>query len=64
MQTSFLTIRQLYRRHKEENPDSVLGEKAIRSAVKDGSLKHRTVGTRVYVEYGAFIEWLKGGCDE
>ena len=55
-----MTIRQLHKRHKEENPDSPLGERAIRDAVKNGELSSLKVGSRAYVEWERFNEWLRG----
>lgn len=56
----FLTIRKVHQRFKAENPDALLGENAIRQAVRSGSLKSRKIGNRAYIDYGVFLDWLMG----
>ena len=54
------TIRRIYRIHKTENPDSMLSEKGIRAAVKDGSLPSLRVGNRVLIAWQTFEKWRSG----
>lgn len=56
----YLTIRQTYHRFKSEYPNSCLGEKAIRNAVRDGDIVCRKVGNRIYISYDEFLEYLRG----
>lgn len=55
-----LTIEKMYRKHKAENPDSQIGKRAIRNAVRTGELKALRVGNRTLIEKTNFEKWLRG----
>ena len=60
MNNPSLTIRKTFDRHKQENPDSMISEKAIRAAVKKGDLPSITVGNRVLISWQTFEAWRQG----
>lgn len=60
MSNPSLTIRKLFERHRAENPDSAISEKAIRAAVRDGSLPHIKVGNRCLICWDVFESWRRG----
>lgn len=61
MRDGMYTIRKLHELHKQENPDSMLSEKAIRMAIKTGSLPAIFVGNRAITSWYAFEQWLHNG---
>lgn len=57
---SSLTIRRILKRHKEECPDSMISERAIRNAVRCGELPSVKVGNRSLIAWQSFEAWRKG----
>lgn len=55
-----LSIKKTYERHRRENPDSILSERAIRLAVKNGSLPYINAGSKALICDETFEKWLKG----
>ena len=60
MNNPSLTIRKTYDRHKKESPDSMISEKAIRTAVKTGDLPSVKIGNRVLISWETFEAWRRG----
>lgn len=59
MKGSF-TIRKTHEMHKEECPESMISEKAIRQAVKSGDLPAARVGNRALISWETFEAWRQG----
>ena len=57
---TLLSIKRTYERHRRDNPMSVLSERAIRRAVKDGSLPSIPVGNKALVCWETFDQWVRG----
>ncbi len=57
---TLLSIRALYEKHREENPSSMLSERAIRQAVKAGELPSISAGNRALINTETFTAWLNG----
>lgn len=60
MPSPLLTAKRLYLRHKADCPESLLSERAIRNAIKDGSLPSVPCGNRRLVRVDVFERWTKG----
>lgn len=60
MSNPSLTIRAMHKKHKQENPDSMISEKAIRQAVKSGDLPSAKVGNRALISWETFEAWRQG----
>lgn len=55
-----LSAKRLYQLHKTACPDSLLSERAIRMAIKDGSLPSVPCGNRRLVRLDVFEAWTRG----
>lgn len=55
-----LTIRKTFERHRAENPDSQVSEKAIRRAVRTGELPSIQAGNRALICWDTFEAWRRG----
>ena len=55
-----LTIEKMYTKHKAENPESQIGKRAIKNAVRSGELRAIHVGNRTLIEENNFEKWLSG----
>lgn len=60
MRNGSYTIRKIHEIHLQENPDSMVSEKMIRAAVKDGSLPAVWAGNRALVSWVTFENWRQG----
>lgn len=60
MRNGSYTIRRLHAIHKEQFPDSMISEKMIRAAVKDGSLPAVMAGNRALIAWQTFEDWRQG----
>lgn len=60
MSSPLLTAKKLYLHHREMCPDSLLSERAIRMAIKDGSLPSVPSGNRRLVRLDVFEAWTRG----
>ncbi|MCI2061904.1 MAG: helix-turn-helix domain-containing protein [Eubacteriaceae bacterium] len=58
------TVPNLVNWYKSVCPASDLTERVVRSAIKEGSLKHVKVGSRILISTQAFLTWINGECDE
>lgn len=58
------TINRLYDEYRECCPDSQLSLRAIRNAVKDGSLPSVPCGNRNLVRWDVFEKWTEGRLNE
>lgn len=57
---ALFTINRIYAKHKNDYPESLLSERAIRRAVKSGDLPVIYSGNRALVSYDTFTNWLYG----
>ncbi len=64
MSNPSLTIRKLFERHKTENPDSAISEKAIRAAVRSRELPAVMVGNRALIAWDTFEAWRRGDLND
>ncbi|HVI39578.1 MAG TPA: hypothetical protein VM577_02875, partial [Anaerovoracaceae bacterium] len=55
---SMLTINAIFKRHKQEYPDSLLSMHVIRKAVSEGELKSISSGSKRLINYDVFCRWL------
>lgn len=55
-----LTIRKTYARHKQECPESLISEKAIRDAVRSKELPSIHAGNRALIAWDTFEAWRRG----
>ena len=60
MSSPLLTAKKLYLIHKEECPNSLLSERCIRNAIRDGSLPSVPCGNRNLVRLDIFDRWTAG----
>ena len=60
MSSPSLTIRATYERHKKENPDTMISEKMIRTAVSSGDLPAVMAGNRALICWDTFEAWRRG----
>lgn len=60
MTAPMYTTRRLLERHKEHSPDSMLTERTIRNAIKNGELPSIKSGNRSLVRFDIFEKWLRG----
>ncbi|GAB1476447.1 hypothetical protein MASR2M70_12810 [Bacillota bacterium] len=58
---SLLSISKIHKKHLTEHPDSILSERAIRQAVKSGTLPVIWAGNRALICDVTFDYWIKGG---
>lgn len=56
---TLLSIHKTYQRHKNENPTSILSERAIRQSIKEKTLSSISSGVKVLICYETFEEWLR-----
>jgi len=54
-----LSIQKTCIRHKAENPSSILSERAVRQAVREGNLPSINAGIKQLVCYETFEKWLR-----
>lgn len=59
-----LTVRKLFARHKQECPESLLSEKAIRAAVRSHELPAVMVGNRALIAWDTFEAWRRGDLND
>ena len=55
-----LTVRKLLARHKSENPQSMISEKMLRTAVRTGDLPSIPCGNRRLISWEVFERWRTG----
>jgi len=55
-----MSIKRTYEKHRQENPCSMLSERAIRQAVKNGNLPYINAGSKALICNETFDKWLKG----
>jgi len=57
---ALLSIKRIYIKHRAENPESILSERIIRQAVKNGSLPAINLGSKALICTETFEKWIKG----
>lgn len=57
---TLLSIKRVYERHRAENPMSILSERTIRIAVKNGTLPSISAGSKALICWETFNNWVKG----
>jgi hypothetical protein len=55
-----MSIKRTYEKHRRENPESILSERAIRQAVKNRSLPSINAGAKALICTDTFDKWIKG----